>query len=163
MKKRFQKFVAIVAVATMATSLTACGNKNSATDNEATEKVTQAVPESKGIEFPLAESATLSILTSAEATSTQNPDEKVIYQRIQEKTNVDVDWTCYVKDQFIDKRNLILAKGDGLPDIILNAEMGTLDLLKYGSQGVIVPVEDLIEQYMPNLKKYWMKIRATEN
>lgn len=151
MKKRFQKFASIVVVATMATSLTACGNKNSAT--EKTGGVTQVISESKDIEFPLAESATLSILTSAESTSTQNPEEKVIYQRIQEETNVDVDWTCYVKDQFIDKRNLTLAKGDGLPDIILNAEMGTLDLLKYGSQGVIVPVEDLIEQYMPNLKK----------
>lgn len=151
MKKRFQKFVAIVAMATIVTSLTACGNKNSAT--EAKQEVTQEIPESKGIEFPLAESARLSILTSAEATSTQKPDEKVIYQRIKEETNVDIDWTCYVKDQFIDKRNLTLAKGDGLPDIILNAEMGTLDLLKYGSQGVIVPVEELIERYMPNLKK----------
>jgi putative aldouronate transport system substrate-binding protein len=161
MKKKFQKLVAIVAAATIVTSLTACGNKNSATDNEAklgatqgtTQEVTQAVQESKGIDFPLAESATLSILTSAEATSTQNPDEKVIYQRIQEETNVDVDWTCYVKDQFIDKRNLVLVKGDGMPDIILNADMGTLDILKYGNQGVIVPVDDLIEQYMPNLKK----------
>lgn len=157
MRKKFQKLVAIVAVATMVSSLTACGNKKSANDNEATQgakqEVTQAVQESKGIEFPLAEAATLSILTSAEATSTQNPAEKVIYQRIQEQTNVNVDWTCYVKDQFIDKRNLVLAKGDGLPDIILNADMGALDLLKYGNQGLIVPVESLIDQYMPNLKK----------
>lgn len=153
MKRRFQKIVALVAAATMVTSLSACSNKNSASDKEETQEVTQAVQESKDIVFPLAETATLSILTSAEATSTQNPDEKVIYQRIQEETNVDVDWTCYVKDQFIDKRNLVFSKGDGLPDIILNAEMGTLDLLKYGNQGIIVPVEDLIEQYMPNLKK----------
>lgn len=153
MKKRFQKFVAIVAMATIVTSLTACGNGNKNSATKAPQEVTQEVPESKGIEFPLAEPARLSILTSAEATSTQNPDEKVIYQRIKEETNVDIDWTCYVKDQFIDKRNLILAKGDDLPDIVLNAEMGTLDLLKYGKQGVIIPVEDLIDQYMPNLKK----------
>lgn len=149
MRKRFQKFVAIVAAAAIAVSLGACSNKNSAADQEPT----QADQEVKKIEFPLAQSQTLSILTSAEATSTQNPAEKLIYQRIQKETNVKVDWTCYVKDQFIDKRNLVLAKGDGLPDIILNADMGTLDLLKYGGQGILVPVEDLIEQYMPNLKK----------
>lgn len=149
MRKRFQKFVAIVAAAAIAVTLGACSNKNSAADQEPT----QAQQEVKNIEFPLAQSQTLSILTSAEATSTQNPAEKLIYQRIQKETNVDVDWTCYVKDQFIDKRNLVLAKGDGLPDIILNADMGTLDLLKYGGQGILVPVEDLIEQYMPNLKK----------
>ena len=157
MRKNLRRFVAIVAAATMVTSFTACSNKKSTTDNEkpqeTTQEGTQAPEESKGIKFPLAEAATLSIVTSAEATSTQDPDEKIIYQRIQEETNVDVDWTCYIKDQFIDKRNLLLAKGDGLPDIILNAEMGTLDLLKYGKQGLIVPVEDLIEQYMPNLKK----------
>ncbi len=148
MGKRFQKMVALAAVVAMVTSLGACG-KNTADNKEAA----QPVQESKNIEFPLAQPETLSILTSAEATSTQNPDEKVIYQRIKKETNVNVDWTCYVKDQFVDKRNLVLAKGSGLPDIILNAEMGTLDLLKYGSQGIIVPVEDLIDKYMPNLKK----------
>lgn len=157
MKKKFQKLVAIVAMTTIITSLVACGNTDTATEKESKDEVkneeTQVVQESMDIEFPLTEAATLSILTSAEATSTQNPAEKAIYQRIQEQTNVNVEWTCYVKDQFIDKRNLVLAKGDGLPDIILNADMGTLDLLKYGNQGLIVPVETLIDQYMPNLKK----------
>ncbi|MBN2222243.1 MAG: extracellular solute-binding protein, partial [Vallitaleaceae bacterium] len=63
-----------------------------------------------------------------------------------------IDWTCYVSDQFVEKRNLMLATGD-LPDVILNAEMSQLDLLKYAGQGVIVPVEELIDQHMPNLKK----------
>lgn len=149
MKKRFQKFVAIAAASVViVTTLGACGKHS---DDK--KEVSQPVQESKNIEFPLAQPETLSILTSAEATSTQNPDEKIIYQRIKKETNVNVDWTCYVKDQFIDKRNLVLVKGDGLPDIILNADMSTLDLLKYGTQGVIVPVEDLIEKYMPNLKK----------
>ncbi len=149
MKKRFQKFVAIaVASVVIVTTLGACGKHS---DDK--KEVSQPVQESKNIEFPLAQPETLSILTSAEATSTQNPDEKIIYQRIKKETNVNVDWTCYVKDQFIDKRNLVLVKGEGLPDIILNADMSTLDLLKYGTQGVIVPVEDLIEKYMPNLKK----------
>lgn len=157
MRKNFKKFLAFGAAAIMATSLTACGGKDSAANGKATQKPTQEATQepqqSKEITFPLAEPATLSILTNAEATSTQNPAEKIIYQRIKEETNVDIDWTCYVKDQFIDKRNLVLAKGDGLPNIILNAEMGTLDLLKYGKQGIIVPVEDLIDKYMPNLKQ----------
>lgn len=153
MKRGFQKFAAFVVAVTMVTSLAACSNKKSAADNDTAQGTMKGADELKNIEFPLAKTASLSILTSAEATSTQNPDEKVIYQRIQEQTNVDVDWTCYVKDQFIDKRNLVLAKGNGLPDIILNADMSTMDLLKYGNQGVIVPVEDLIDQYMPNLKK----------
>ena len=147
MKKAFQKLGAALAVATIATSFVGCGNEKVTTENDKTQEVL------KDITFPLAEPATLSVLTSAEATSTQNPAEKIIYQRIKEKTNVDIEWTCYVKDQFIDKRNLVLAKGSGLPDIIFNAQLGTLELQKYGKQGVIVPVEDLIDQYMPNLDK----------
>lgn len=149
MKRKFQKMVTVVTLTAMLTTLVACGNKNSKGNDEQN----QGSETLTNIEFPLSETANLKILTSAEATSSQNPDDKVIYQRIQEQTNVDVDWTCYVKDQFVDKRNLVLAKGSGLPDIILNAEMGTLDLLKYGKQGSIVPVEELIEKYMPNLTK----------
>lgn len=149
MKKCLKRGVALVMIATTIFALAGCKSKT----NNSKKSDNLAVVSVEDLEFPLEETATLSILTSAEAISTQNPDEKLIYQRIKEETNVSIDWTCYVKDQFVDKRNLILAKGDGMPDIILNAEMGSLDLLKYAKQDVIVPVEDLIDTYMPNLKK----------
>lgn len=122
-------------------SLTACGSGKK--DEEVLTDVS----------FPLEEEATLKIMTKAAAISTQNPAEKLIFQRVKEDTNVNVDWTCYVEDQYIDKRNLALAKKGSLPDILFNADMSNVDLLKYAGQGVIVPVEDLIDQYMPNLKK----------
>ena len=107
----------------------------------------------KNVSFPLKKPATLKVMTKASVLSTQNPEEKLIFQRIHDKTNVDIDWTCYVEDQFIDKRNLALSKKNSLPDIVFNADMGNVDLLKYSKQGVIVPVEDLIDKHMPNLKK----------
>lgn len=151
MKKIFQRAAALLTAAIMCVTLTACGGNNKGNDTG-----NSSVPgenTSENIEFPLSETATLSVLTSAESIAPQNPGDMVIYQRIKTATNVDIKWTCYVKDQFVDKRNLVLAKGDNMPEVILNADMGTLDLLKYGKQGVIVPVEDLIDQYMPNLKK----------
>ena len=45
-----------------------------------------------------------------------------------------------------------IASGD-LPDAIFNAAAGDYDLLNWAESGVIVPIEDLIEDYMPNLKK----------
>lgn len=150
MRTGFRRFTALLAAATMIVSVSACGSTGAA---GGTAQNTAQTGSSENIKFPLAQAGKLSILTSAEATSTQNPAEKLIYQRIHDKANVDIDWTCYVKDQFDDKRNLVLAKGNGMPDMILNADLTTLDLIKYGSQGVIVPVEDLIDQDMPNLKK----------
>ena len=52
------------------------------------------------------------------------------------------------------KRNLTVASGD-LPDAILDATYSDDDLQKLGKDGTIIPVEDLIDQYMPNfLKRY---------
>lgn len=140
--KKIQKLICIALVGVSLVSLAGCGKKG-----EEKQKILTDVS------FPLEESASLKVMTKAAAISTQNPEEKLIFQRIKEKTNVDIDWTCYVEDQFVDKRNLALAKKDSLPDIVFNADMGNVDLLKYAKQGVIVPVENMIEDYMPNLKK----------
>ncbi len=56
------------------------------------------------VQFPLKETAELSFITSAPATSTQDPNERVIFQRLEEQTNVHIDWTCFVSDQFSIKR-----------------------------------------------------------
>lgn len=105
------------------------------------------------ISFPLKETAELSFITSAETGTTQEPNERIIFQRLEEETNVHINWTCFVSDQFADKKNLALANAKKLPDGLFNADMSDYDLLRYAKQGVIIPVEDLIENYMPNLKK----------
>lgn len=48
--------------------------------------------------------AELSFITSAPATSTQDPNERTIFKRMEKQTNVHIDWTCFVSDQFDDKR-----------------------------------------------------------
>ena len=48
--------------------------------------------------------AELSFITSASATSTQDPNERVIFQRMEEQTNVHIDWTCFVSDQSLIRR-----------------------------------------------------------
>lgn len=143
MKNKTVKRVMCLAMAAMtAFSLSACGGKG---------KSKQEVL--KDVKFPLEKEATLKIMTKAAAISVQDPAQKTIFKRIKEKTNVNVEWTCFIEDQFADKRNLALAKKNSLPDILFNADMGNVDLLKYANQGVIIPVEDLIKDYMPNLKK----------
>lgn len=104
------------------------------------------------VEFPLAETATLSFLTHAPSFSPQNPNDKLIMQRIEEETNVHIEWTCFVDDQFTEKKQLTLARKD-LPDAVFDAKMSQYDLLRYAKDGTIIPVEELIEAYMPNLKK----------
>ena len=40
--------------------------------------------------------------------------------------------------------------------------MNDYDLLRYAKQGIIIPVEHLIDKYMPNLKAILKNIRNTE-
>ena len=47
---------------------------------------------------------------------------------MEEQTNVHIDWTCFVSDQFSDKKNLALAQFGNLPDGLFNAGMSDYDL-----------------------------------
>ena len=91
------------------------------------------------VTFPLKETKELSFITSAPATTTQEPNDKLIFQRLEEQTNVHIDWTCFVDDQFADKKNLALAQFGNLPDGLFTAGMNDYDLLRYAKQGIIIP------------------------
>lgn len=145
-RKKFTKRMLAAGLAVVvAASLAGCGNDSKSTKVSSGEK--------KEISFPLEEKKTLKLITKASASSTQKPNERAIFQRLEERTNVAVDWTCYVSDQFSDKKNLALSKAGSLPDGMFNADMSDYELLRYAKQGVVIPVEDLIDAYMPNLKK----------
>ncbi|MCR5676750.1 MAG: extracellular solute-binding protein [Agathobacter sp.] len=141
-KKNIKRLVSMVLAASMVAGMSGCGGSATGT----------AKSEISDYSFPLKETATLSFITSAESGSTQEPNERLIFQRLQDETNVKIEWTCYVKDQFADKKNLALSNAKSLPDGLFDADMSDYDLLRYAKQGVIIPVEDLIEDYMPNLK-----------
>src|SRR5699024_5510461 len=51
------------------------------------------------------------------------------------------------------KRNLILSDGANLPDAFHTASMPASDIMKYGEQGMLLPLNDLIDDYAPNFKK----------
>ena len=71
------------------------------------------------------------------------------------KTNVNLKITTPPSGDFGTKLNLAFASGD-LPDIIYGAGSTNLTAtmeMDYGSQGTLVALEDLIDEYAPNLKK----------
>lgn len=151
MKTISKRFVSIILSVITLTSLFGCGNQ---TETEI--KVDTSTPV-EDVQFPLKEKQELSFITSAPATTTQNPNEKLIFQRLEKQTNVHINWTCFIDDQFADKKNLALAQFGSLPDGLFNAGMGDYDLLRYAKQGIIIPLEDLIDKYMPNLKAVFEK------
>ena len=103
--------------------------------------------------FPLAEKATISGLTSYPVGSESEPNNRTIFKRLEEKTNVHVDWKAIQSDQWGDKISLEMSNIKTLPEFVFSAGFSDTDLLKYAKQGVILNVEEYIDKYMPNLQK----------
>ena len=150
-KNRVKGLLALGLSLTMMISTAGCGK-----EQQLNAEINPDTPVSE-VQFPLKETEELSFITSAPATSTQDPNERVIFQRLEEQTNVHIDWTCFVSDQFSDKKNLALAQFGNLPDGLFNAGMSDYDLLRYAKQGIIIPLENLIDKYMPNLQAVFEK------
>lgn len=94
----------------------------------------------------------LKFMTQSSPLAPEDPNKKVIFQRLEEKTGIHIDWENYPWDSFAEKRNLAIASGD-LPDAIFDAALGDYDLLKLAKDGTIIPLDDIIEKQMPNFKK----------
>ncbi|WP_373370820.1 ABC transporter substrate-binding protein [Lederbergia panacisoli] len=104
------------------------------------------------IKFPLEEKVSLKIMTSSSPLAPDNPNEKLIFERLEEKTGVHIDWLNFVGDTFGERRNLAMATGE-MPDAIMNAGFSDYELLNYAKDEAIIPLNDLIDKYMPNLQK----------
>lgn len=73
-----------------------------------------------------------------------------------DKFNIKFDWEINPSDGAKEKRQISLASGDYPDAYLLTAyidEFSQADVLKYGKQGVLIPLNDLIDQYAPNIKK----------
>lgn len=153
MKKLISRrnFLKACAVTGSAFALTACGSKGSSNDAAAAVEVTGPV------EFPLAETATLTGTTSYPAGSESQPNNRTIFKRLEESTNIHIEWTAIQSDQWGDKISLTMANPNTLTDFIFSADFSDSNLLRYADQGVIVSLEEYIDTCMPNLKTVFDK------
>jgi putative aldouronate transport system substrate-binding protein len=150
MKKNIDRrsFVSLAAAVAASGVLSACGGGSSQGSDSPLTNVDPA-----SLKLPLKEKATLTGLTSYPAGTESEPNNRTIFKRLEEKTNVHIDWRTIQSDQWGDKISLEMANVSTLPDFVFTADFGDTDLLKYARQGVILNLEDLIDTYMPNLQK----------
>lgn len=149
--KKFTKVLSLALAAAMTMSMfTACGNKGGSAPGG---NSTGTEVDASTLKFPLSETATITGLTSFPAGTESEPNNRTIFKRLEEQTNVHVDWKTIQGDQWGEKIALEMANAKTLPDFVFNAGFGDTDLLKYAKQGVIINLEEYIDKYMPNLQK----------
>ena len=103
--------------------------------------------------FPIAkEKETFTVMVPQGGTYDVN--DCFINQDYEEKTNIHVDFIPVPSDTWKEKVSVTIAGGD-YPDVI--AGMDTFNIVPtdeamYAAQGVLFPLNDLIDEYMPNFK-----------
>lgn len=98
-------------------------------------------------------------------------EDLAICQRWFEDTGVRFDWRSIPMEGAQEKINLVLASGEDLPDAFWNFGDGKSGntVVQYADQEIFLPTENLINEFMPNLKKvldesenYWAEITAPD-
>ena len=152
MKKNQKMAFALAALAFGTSLFLGCKDKNVSLNSGDIQKV-----DPNELAFPLKEKTVISGLTSFPPNTESNPNNRTIFRRLQEKTNVEVKWTAIQSDQWNDKITLAMANPKTLADFVFNASFNDSSLLKYADQGIIIPLEGYIDSYMPNLKAVFDK------
>ncbi|WP_062104523.1 extracellular solute-binding protein [Bacillus niameyensis] len=82
-----------------------------------------------------------------------NPDwnDVMIFNEYEKMTNMNIKWKMVPHAGLAEQRNLALGSGN-LPDAFHSASMPVSDIMRYGEQGVFIPLNDLIDEYAPNFK-----------
>ncbi|OPA79351.1 ABC transporter substrate-binding protein [Paenibacillus selenitireducens] len=150
--QKFRKPWALLLCLTMLISiLSACGSSNdskAAKDGEGTSTTASDV---KKEGFPIVDKP-ITLTMMAPDVGVADWEKMPVLQEMEKLSNVKLKFQNAPQDSFETKKNLVFASGS-LPDIFYAADLKPADQVTYGSQGVLIPLEDLIDNYAPNLKK----------
>lgn len=138
MRMKHKRILALILVATMLASMSvACGKKDKEDDEE--------VVMLEEVVFPLEES--MSFTGFAVMTGQYSLEDNLAWQKSLERANIDIDLTSVLTSELKEKRNLLLT-GNQYPEIFVKSGIAADD---YGMSGILLPLEDLIRKYAPNL------------
>lgn len=104
--------------------------------------------------FPIVENEIeLQMFANQSSGTGDNWNDIMLWNEYADKTNIKIKWEQVPESSLEEKRNLTLAAGGTLPDAFYAAKIPNLDLLKYGKQGEFIALNDLLDDYAPNLTK----------
>lgn len=114
-------------------------------DSSSAETVAAADVSAPG-EFPIVKEKETFKVVSAQTYYITDLNTNDFYKWYEEKTNVKIEFDLIAESAMQEKVNLILASNQ-LPDAFLNGGISTADLVKYGEQGIFIPINDMVEKH----------------
>lgn len=142
----------VLAACLIAGTLTACvPQKNSGASAPASANAPQDKANLNETGFPIVNDK-VEFEIAAQTNFSKNFAELEFFQNLEKDTNVSIKWNMSPREGWNEKKGLLFA-GE-LPDAFYGQGILTdVDVIKYGSQGMLIPLEDLIDKYAPNVKK----------
>ncbi|WP_062105885.1 ABC transporter substrate-binding protein [Bacillus niameyensis] len=145
-KLRLPLLMAIVLI--LLSSLSGCNS----TENTGAENVEGKIELTEPGTFPITkEKVTLRVLVPSNPL-VEDFKTNAFTKWYEEKTNVHIEWEVMPMQNAEEKLNLILSSGD-LPDVIMSSPVTLSQLMIYGSQGMFLNLNELIEENGTELKK----------
>ena len=163
MKKLTFRILALLLVAVMVLGMVACGPKDPVgennpnqgnenkpnTDSNEGNQGNQAPADDASITFPLEKNETFSMFAIVNG-EVELPD-CLAWQEVEKQTNVSWDVQSVLGAEINEKKSLML-NGGNYPDVFYKAWLSDDELNQYGADGTFIALNDLIEQYAPNLQ-----------
>lgn len=114
----------------------------------------------KQAKFPLVEQPVTLTFACIKQPTNLNFADMSFFKKYEALTNVSIKWTELPAATAMETKNLMLASGEKLPDAFYMGQNNTItdyDIVTYGTQGVFVPLNDYIQNDMPNLMAVFEK------
>lgn len=110
----------------------------------------------KGV-FPVSSEKIELTVFAYQPSTIEDMDTNMFTQEFEDLTNVHINWETVTEDGLQQRRNVLFASGD-YPDALLGAEIPQQDQMIYGEQGVLIPLNDLIDTYSVELPRLFEEI-----
>lgn len=151
---RFKKWSVALLVFTMVIMpvLSACSSDPSTSDSEVEGDEGEEVVDNLNLEGMPIVKEPIDLTFVAPSKYSLDWNDVMIYNEYEKMTNMNIKWEMISEEGLKEKTNLMLVSGD-YPDAFHSADLTPQDIITYGEQGVFIPLNDLIDEYAPNLKQ----------
>lgn len=166
MKKIGVYFIIVMMMLVIVVGCTKKESKETKTDSVSNKEVTKEKTENdtkvedntdKVGTFPIVEDKITLTFFAPHPSNIEDLSTNEFTKHMEELTNIHIEWETVPTQGLKEKRNLLLASGD-YPDVFFGAELSKEEEMLYGSQGILVPLNPLIDKYGVEIKQHFNDI-----
>jgi putative aldouronate transport system substrate-binding protein len=95
--------------------------------------------------------AAFTMLVDLDGSKINNANDMVIVKEIEQATNIQAQINNFPNATALERKNIMMATGD-YPDVLAGWIVTGNEVMTWANEGVIIPLENLIDQYTVNIK-----------